>query len=306
MEASDLTVAEWQTRLQQTFLSPPEELAALRVEENAVAQELQSTLRGHWALMDSFHEFFARTLRTALISTGDRSTPPEQWWMMLLEFLTALHTWRAAELIFRSGYPPSGYVLLRDLKDRAFTLSTVARGITTFRDVHGYDAMAVDEGSIGKEIKKLRKKEEWRIRDELTGRASGLSPETVAELGAWEELFHAEVHGARLSQTEFLPWMRGEEPLTFGPRMRELTGATFTNRAAEIGWMWTKLFPVLQVGEGFDSCWRNEWVILEDSFRYMVITLKELKKPGLDTLVDAMCELIATKFRFDTDTRFPS
>ncbi len=184
-------------------------------------------------------------------------------------------------------------------------LCAVACGMTTFRQLQGYDAMAAEEGSIGTEMKKLRKKEEWRIHDELVGRASNLSPAAVAELSAWEELFHAEVHGARLSQTEFLPWIRGEQPLTFGPRLRELTGATYTNRAAEVGWMWTRLFPVLQTGRGFDSSWRTQWVVLEDSFRYMVVTLKELEKPGLNALVEAVCELVAAKFVFDTDTRFP-
>lgn len=304
MKTPKLTVAEWQTRLEETFLSPAKELAAVRHEEGAAAAELHATLRGHWALMDSFHEFFVRTLRQALTPAKGNAPRSEQWWIMLLEFLTAFRTWRAAEVVFRSGYPPSGYALLRDLKDRALVLSAVATGLTTFRDVHGYAAMEADEGEVGKEMKKLRKKEEFRIRKHLIGSASDLSPTTVAELRGWEGLFHTEVHGARLSQTEFLPWLKGEEPLTFGPRLREVTGATYTNRASEVGWMWVRLLPLLQTGGGFDSTWRSDWAVLEESFSYMVLTLKELGKPGVDALVDALAELLASKFAFDADTRF--
>ncbi len=302
---SDLTVGEWQTRLEQTFLRPPNELGTVRLEEATVAEELHSKLRGHSALLDSFHEFFLRTLRLALTPSDDGAVAREEWWMMLLEFLTAFRTWRAAELIFRNGYPLAGYVLLRDLKDRAIVLGAVGHRITTLRRALGYDALRAPSADIAREMKKLRKKEEWRIRELMLGATSGLSSGTVAELGEWEDMFHAEVHGARLSQTEFLPWIKGEQPLTFGPRLRESGGSAYTNRAAEVGWMWTSLLPLLQTGPGFGAQWGSEWQVLEDSFRYMVVTLKELEKPGLNALVDAVCELVADKFAFDAGTRFP-
>jgi hypothetical protein len=139
----------------------------------------------------------------------------------------------------------------------------------------------------------------------ILGTESGLSQTTIEELRAWQEMFHTEVHGARLSQTDFLPLLKGEQPLQFGPQLRELSGATYTNRAAEVGWLWTLLFPLLQVEGGFGDQWSSEWRVLEESFRYMVETLKELEKPGLNTLVDAIGELVAEKFTFDAETRFP-
>lgn len=299
-----LTVREWQDRLQERFLCPPQELEAVRSQEDSTAEELCSTLQGHRALLDSFHEFFLRTFR--LVRKPDPEEPKsEEWWLLLLEFLTAFRSWRAAERIFRSGYPLAGFVLLRDLKDRAVILCAVGHGMSTLRQVQGHEAIEVEDAEIGTEIKKLRKREEWRIRDLIVGDKSGLSPQARAEIAEWQEMFHTEVHGARLTQTEFLPWLKGEEPLTLGPRARESSGSAYTNRAAEVGWMWTRLFPLLQTGQGFGTQWASDWRVLDDSFRYMVVTLKELEKPGLTALVDAMCELLAEEFAFDADARFP-
>lgn len=303
---SDLTVAEWKMRLESTFLAPSGELSALQLEEAEAAEELSSKLRGHYALMDSFHEFFLRTLRRALTLNKKGAAPPEEWWMVFLEFLTAFRTWRAAELTFRTGYPLSGYVLLRDLKDRALVLSAVARGISTLRKVHAYESLDHSAEKVSEEMKKLRKREEWRIRREVVGKESGMSASSVTALRTWAEMFHTQVHGARLSLTDYLPWLKGEQPLTFGPQIREPSASAYTNRAAEVGWLWTRLFPVLQTGQGFGTTWGSEWRVLDESFRYMVVTLKELQKPALDELVDAICELVSKKFAFGTETRFPS
>lgn len=300
---SKLTVAEWQTRLETTFLSPANELQAVRRQEGTAAEELRSELRGHWALADAFHEFFGATLRRAL-SSNRNAVGGREWWLFFLEFLTAFRNWRAAERIFRNGYPLAGFVLLRDLKDRAIVLCGVGREIATLHRALGHEAAEGQASEIMEEVKELRKREEWRIRDLILGTKSGLSQTTIKELRDWQEMFHTEVHGARLSQTDFLPFLKGEQPLQFGPQLRELSGATYTNRAAEVGWMWTTLFPLLQVEEGFGNQWSSEWQVLEDSFRYMVETLKELEKPGLNALVDAISELMEEKFTFDTETRF--
>jgi hypothetical protein len=69
----------------------------------------------------------------------------------------------------------------------------------------------------------------------------------------------------------------------------------YMNRACEVAWLITRLFPYLQVEENaFGDKWRARHEILDDSFRHMQLGLSELgKKIG-----DAFIKFVDTNFAF--------
>jgi hypothetical protein len=125
---------------------------------------------------------------------------------------------------------------------------------------------------------------------------SGLPEEIRKELDRWEQMFHEQVHGSKF--TFFLEggdWMQGKGPISIGPLPNEKSMAMYMNRAAEIGWMLTRLLPYLQpVQDAFGAAWKDRYIILDDSFRTMVKALSDLGKQ----IADAFIFFIDKKFAF--------
>lgn len=116
-------------------------------------------------------------------------------------------------------------------------------------------------------------------------------------------MFDYETHGARLSLTHALEWMKGTAPLPVLPKFTESTFGMFMNRFCEVGWMAHRLVPLVQPpGAPLSDTWRNKWLILDASFEINVDSLtKQLgKKIG-----SAIVEFVKAKFPFNEKSLFP-
>ena len=194
------------------------------------------------------------------------------------------------------GYPLDGYALLRDLKYRCIFLAGIAHNITSVSALFGIQGLESATIEEWPKIKKRRKKEEGRILSKMIRKDSGLSEEIRKELDRWEQMFHEQVHGSKF--TFFLEggdWMVGKGPISIGPLPNEKSMAMYMNRAAEIGWMLTRLLPFLQPAQNaFSAEWRGRYNILDDSFRVMVQSLSDIGKK----VADAFMFFIDKKFAF--------
>lgn len=145
-------------------------------------------------------------------------------------------------------------------------------------------------------VKKNRRTEQRRVLGKIIRKESGLPPDIIEELQKWEQLFHDEVHGSRLSfSTELLDWIRGTAALSIGPTPKESPTAMYMTRATEVGWLLVRLLPYLQPAENaFSIEWHRKHKILDDSFRYAQEGLSRLgKKIG-----NAFIKFVDEKFLF--------
>jgi hypothetical protein len=305
-----MTIGEWQQRLESTFGN---DTVSARLLDSVIGQEarfteeLLSTFHGHVALIHAFHGFFAETLNVALSNYPEEPDPenPSYWGAFLLDFITAFRDFRAAELVFRAGYPLAGYRMLRDLKDRALYTAAVVGGETSWPDLRGTHLWGTTGLGANEEAQKVRKaaeQEQNRVLQKMIRRESGLSPNTLEWLQRWERLFHAEVHGSTLtSATIMTPWKDGV-PLTLGPVLEETSASPYMNRVYEIGWLWLKLLPFMQSSSGrFGEEWAAKWHILDESFKFIV---EDLRNIGKVEIVDAILELIKARFDLNPDSYY--
>lgn len=303
-----MEVGEWQQRLIDNFSHDGTVGANLHPvidAENAYGYHFVSTYHGQNYLIESFQSFFFESLERARSKVYENGWPDDQpnYAPVLIYFVTMFRSYRACENLFLKGYPYDGYALLRDLKDRAIFLSAIAQGITNFQAIMGYpdkDAEITDDAM--KRLLSDKKKEEIRVLNLMIRGGSGLPPEVIEELGKWEQLFNAEVHGSRMSYFDELgPLIKGEREFTVSPVIEEMSMAMYMNRSAEIGWLITKLLPYLQLQEGsFGDQWLARHAILDESFRYMQNGLSKLGKQ----IGDAFTIFVDEKFSFSNEFHY--
>lgn len=306
-----MDVAEWQTRLEETFLwrgivgGRIVDIAAVEKECGLLAVQ---TFHGHNVLADSFMDFYVETLQIAgelaLRDAGRDAYPYYRY--TLLHYVAMFRRLRAAAILFTYGYPLDGYALLRDLKDRALFLAAVIAGATTFPALLGLKGAARGAASLPEEqyedARKRRRAEQQRVHDLMLGGKSGLAPGELAELRSWEKLFHEEVHGSHLTMAcEGRDWLAGRARLSIGPTFEEISFATYMNRVGEVGWMLLRTLPFLQLrARAFGENWAHKWRVLDESFRFYVEALEALGKP----IAGAVVAFLEAKFPFSPDTAY--
>lgn len=282
-----MDVAEWQRRLENYFMvdgvTGKPLLPVLNMESDYGRYVVERFL-GQFVLMDSFFTFFIETVDKAVKFARLKKWPPEYsiYPFVLLYYITIFRSFRAAENLLKSGYPLDGYALLRDLKDRAIFVGALVHGKTSFRKLLGILEKQSVPSITEKEyqtIKRRRKDEQRRILDEMIRRKSGLPADVQKELEIWENLFHEEVHGSLLTFSKDIGWLQGKQPLSFGPIPNDGSIAMYINRASEIGWLFLRTFPFLQLEpNAFGKEWREKWTVLDDSFRIMIQSLEKIGK----------------------------
>ncbi len=258
--------------------------------------------KGYLALSDAFKCFFLETVE--LLNTESRprvKKPLSEYYALLVprissSFLSLCGAERAAV----KGYPYLGYTSLRNIFDNLVLTSAALQKVTDFYSIEG---VAPGKQFDPTESKKLRKATEHSVRRQITGDQSGLASSTVAELAQWDAMFDYETHGARLSATHAMDWMKGQGDLTVVPKFSEKAFALFMNRFCEVGWILHRLIPTLQPPDApLSDAWREKWQILDDSFAQTVHSLtKQLGK----AIGAAIVELVNTKFPFNDRSVFP-
>lgn len=272
--------------------------------EKAVGEHFVTKYRGHRVLIDSFFDFFGRTLQTAAHVVTRLGWPADRPYYhdCLLRFLSLFRTARAADLLSTSGYPLEGYTLQRGLKEQLFALSAVANKLVTMRGLRGLDKAPEGEWTDGdrQRIRKASIATERKIRGNLL--QDGLSVDSVAALALWDDLFNHQVHGAQLTQAiELDRLIRAGSALSIGPVPNELIDAMYMNRSHEIGWMVVRVLPFLQLEEApFGEEWESQWHLLDRSFRFSIEGLGLLGKQ----IAPAFFEFIDLKFPFDPKLRY--
>ncbi|TAL40292.1 MAG: hypothetical protein EPN97_00135 [Alphaproteobacteria bacterium] len=274
-------IRAWQERLEEHFSFDGivgGQLSSVMDAEKKYGEYFAETFHGQNVLMDSFQGFFIETINRVydgIIKNGWPKNCPH-YAPVFLYYITIFRSFRACENLLQHGYPLEGYAMLRNVKDRVIFLAAVAHGITDFSSIHGYES---SKNKDRKEKENKRKIEERRVMGLLLRKESGLSVDVVQELDAWERLFHAEVHGSKLSYAQELGYLMAGTKVPPEPTINGESMGLYMNRVVEIAWMLTRLFPFLQpCQEAFGSKWKEKQKILDESFRFMEGGLVELEK----------------------------
>jgi hypothetical protein len=295
-----MNTAEWQKRLEDNFLlngKVSDNLLAVYDQENKCGDYFINTFHGQNVLINSFQSFFADTIDSAFIWISKHGWPEDRpyYSTILLYYIILFRSFRACENLLLNGYPLDGYALIRDLKDRAIFIAGIAHNITTFPSIYGYEAIKAIKDDDWKKIKNRRKSEEYRVLNKILRKDSGLPNHVQEELKIWEELFHEEVHGSKLSFLGELGNWKNNNIISIGPLPRESSMAMYMNRSSEIGWLIVRLLPYLQLApSAFGDSWQKKLIILDDSFRHMEQGISRMGKK----IADAFLYFVDTKFYF--------
>lgn len=165
--------------------------------------------KGYLALSDAFKCFFLETVE--LINTESRpkmKKPLSEYYGLFVPRVSrSFLSLCGAERVAIRGYPYQGYTLLRNVFDNLVLSSGALQKLTDFYSIEG---VVPGKQFEPKEAKKLRKDTEFAVRRQMTGDQSGLAAGTITELANWDALFDYETHGARLSATHAVDWMKGQ------------------------------------------------------------------------------------------------
>ena len=296
-----MDVTEWLKRLEDNFTVKGiigGNLLEIFDQERICGEYFANKFHGQGVLIDSFQSFYVETIMNAIDWVAAHGWPKDcdYYAPLLFYYITTFRGFRACENLLLKGYPLDGYGLLRDLKDRCIFLAGIAHNITSFPALFGIKAIKGKTIEEWQKIKKGIKKEEHHVLGKMIRKDSGLPEEISKELYRWEQMFHEQVHGSKF--TFFLEggdWMKGKGPISVGPLPNERSMAMYMNRAAEIGWMLTRLLLFLQpVQDAFGVEWKKRYSILDDSFSVMVRSLGDMGKK----IADAFIFFIDTKFSF--------
>ena len=301
-----MEVEQWQKRLEDNFteggIVGGPKLVSLLSSENTFCAHISDKYHGYVVLADSFFSFYIETLETAESQARKKGAEADpDYFGILIDYASAFRTFRAAERLLVSGYPLSGYALLRDLKDFALLISGLISGKTTYRKLWGFEDLPEEpqnreeRKAVMEKAKKNRKRKEWRVFEAVVGKKSGLEESHMLKLERWSEMFHLEVHGRRLSSVAGLEWIKGERTLPIYPSIEELDIAMYLNRSHEISWLLLRTFLFLQMeASGFGSRWAEKWRILDDSF---LIEHQAREKMGKE-IASAIIGLVQEKFDY--------
>ena len=199
-----MDVAEWQKRLERYFTVDGViggHLLEIIDKEKKYGEYVITKFHGQRVLMDSFFSFFIETIRVANSQIKNKGWPTSypQYGPIILFYAMLFRSFRAVENLFTCGYPLDGYAMLRDIKDRALFLGAIVSGITSLSKIFGYAGVKALTEETYKKLKAERKKEEFRVLNLMIRTKSGLDEAIRFELQKWENFFHEEVHGSKLT-----------------------------------------------------------------------------------------------------------
>jgi hypothetical protein len=304
-----MNVGEWQKRLEDNFtyngVIGSRILPSTMKQERICGSYYVKKFHGHRVLADSFLDFFAVTLRSAAEGHCKHGWPDHPYYpICLVEFVSQFRGMRAAEVLALNGYPLDGYALQRNLKDQAIYLGAIVGGISSFPALYGLKEPTSTPWTKEdqKAVLKHRKGEEKQIFSKMIGKNSGLDVIHLQALTQWNELFHMQVHGSRLStMREAFSWLQDKKDFAVGPRIDDDGFAPYMNRFAEIAWMTLRSLPFLQTARiGFTEEWQHEWEVLDNSLRAFVEGLGNLGKK----IAPAFIAMIAQKFSASPASRY--
>lgn len=294
----------WHARLEAAFglragNSPLlEDLSRL---EDSYGEHVRLNYHGHRALCGAFTVFFHDTLYSVARSYPGHATEAlaRHQPALFVDAVATFRSFRAAEALLYAGYPLDGYALLRDLKDEAAYCAALVSGHTDYVRLRGLGELTSEDGTP--HVRKAREREERRLLPLYFGEQSGLSAPHLAAVKHWNDLFHLEVHGSRLTTTDVFGWFRREHDLEIAPRPKDRTIGLYVSAQPVVAWMHLRCLPFLQLpGRMLDAGWANRWTVLDESFAWM---LRTWTAPTLNT-GEALGALINSRFAFSPSNHY--
>lgn len=294
------TVGDWQKRLGDAFGGDPvvgPNLLEIIGGEAATGILAAHNFEGFFTLSSAFQSFYLESLR---VLERRLALPNFRWyWPIVFTHIATFKLFRSAETLFLRGYPLVGHSLFRDVRDRAFMLAAVARGLLTFQEANGYQPAASEKltRSEARAAVNARKTADRKIAKDTIGSNSGFSADQQEMLESWTQLFHLEIHGSRLTfALDLGNWLEvgGSLPLTpTAPDGRP--AAVYLTRFEEVAWMTTRLLPLLQIKPGeFGDNWEKRWRVLDESFEQALGG----RNGSAGEFAQIVCELLTRKFPF--------
>jgi hypothetical protein len=263
-----------------------------------------SKFRGYNILMDAFLSFFIETFDAVSrqFKENEKIDNVKYYNAIVAEQVMNFRSFRAAENLLLCGYPQAGYILFRDLKDRAIFMAAIILGLTSYSAIYGIDQFAgkqsgMDKEVYGKAIKKRKMEEENHIKNHILKGKSGFDQVTIKALKKWEETFHYEVHGSRLSkaQNDVYQFLMEKKPLKIAPLPNDEVIYFYMNRSNEVAWMLLRTLPYLQFKpKSFGNEWAEKWHVLDISFQKGIKEIADQGKPFFLAII----KLITEKFQF--------
>lgn len=271
-----MTVEEWKDRLEAVFgnnQSVEQQIAAHDHHERRSGAAIASRFLGYRMAVDRLLLFIAETLRLADTHVQTGIALPDGWYVpLLMDITTQFRRVRAAHHLFQLAHPLFGVALLRDVRERALLYAAVVRGDTTVKRIFGADAIPDWPRDIDDmDYAQIRKRRKSNQRAALRGTTKGLDAEVVRDLKAQQAIFDEQVHGALfLPATDYESWLAGSSPLPVLPEPSPNAAAQYVNRSTEVGWLFVRTLPILQLQPGvFGSGWADKWRLLDLSFAKM-------------------------------------
>jgi hypothetical protein len=158
--------------------------------------------KGYLTLSDAFKCLFLETVELVNKECLPKATSslPESYALFVPHLAYSFRSLCGAERLAMKGYPYHACTLLRNIFDMVVLVSAAMQKITDYASVEGiFPCKPFDP----KASKKLRKDTEFQVRKKMTGANSGLKKSTIDELAKVDTLFDYEVHGGRMSLTEY-------------------------------------------------------------------------------------------------------
>lgn len=277
----------------------------LSAEEKFAEQMLYRT-RGHFLLSHGLQSFVLESFVEASKHYDSPSLIGRKYYsQFIFEFSLAFRTIRACENVSLSGYPRTGYAMLRGLRDRILYLVANGLGTTSFNQWRGIredmDGLAMEVER--EEIRERAMKEERRVFNKVLRKATDLGGHLDA-LVRWDQLFNPEVHGDQFSSADLgMKCFLEGAGLPICPQFDMEFAAVYVNRSGDLGWMLLRLLPLMQPEPStFSKDWADRWAILDDSFRDYNRNLTTSGKPVLTGIADGIQAFVDLRFNFRPDT----
>ncbi len=252
-------------------------IPTIKSERNYVST-LNENFKGYMISSESFQGFYLETLKLATTQWNEvddqKSLPGYQ--SMLLFFFSIFKSIRACDILAQHGYPLPGFALLRDVKDRAIFLGAVAGQITTIGALLGEK----DGGHENNQhyIRAL-KKEHFRVLGAMIHKNPSLEKEVIDYLRKWEDVFHSEVHLAKLSFATLLDYVTQSGVLPISPDPSDDSVATYINCLNHVTLLLTATLPLLQIRQNsFGEKWREDHEVLLKCQRHLTQRHADLGK----------------------------
>jgi hypothetical protein len=299
-----VSIEEFMKRLDNASMEDAIPYARVRLvsEAEMVHSDAVLQFKGYRALSDAYRCFFLETVEFVNVSSQMKKGRPlsEHYAAFVPRLCNDFLSLCGAERVAIFGYPYNGYTLLRNVFDNLILTSAAVQGVSNFCSIEGIEPGKPFDPLVAK---KVRKNEEYNVRRKMSGDLSGLSDPTRIELARWDDLFDWETHGARLSLTKAIEWMKGQGPLPVLPQFEESAFAMYMNRFCEVSWMFHRLTPLLQTpGVLLSDMWVEKWNVIDQSFKQIVESLTKQLGKGIGV---AIAELVRTKFPFTGRSVFP-